>query len=662
MKRLGSIAALALVLAAFFAVNILAAAAMRPVRVDLTQDKLYTLSEGSRKIARGLPGPVKLTLYFSTAASDGIPQIKSYAARVRELLEGYARESGGKITLEVVDPEPFTEAEDRAVGAGLAAMPTGGAGAPTLYFGLVATNDTDGQKIIPFFDPGGEQFLEYEVSRVIYALSNPAKHTIGVISMLPLEGGMEMDPRSGQPMPGRPWQLLGLLREFFEVTMLGPDITEVPAGTDALLVIHPKNIPAGVRYAIDQFVLGGGRAMVFVDPYCEADTPPGGFQDQMQMLMAPRASDMPDLFAAWGVKLAQEQLAGDLDRGMSVMVARGAEPVTYVAWLGLEKDDLDPGDAVTGQLGAITMGVAGILQKADGATTQFTPLISTSEQSMALGLEKIRFRPDPKELLAGFVSGNTNLTLAARITGPAKTAFPGGRPAPEPGPDGSIAEPPGEPAAPLTESKGDINVIVVADADMLTDRFWIEEQTVGPISLGFRKTADNGDFVVQALDNLSGSSDLISMRARGRFSRPFSLVEKIQKNAEVQYQAEQSALQARLQETESRLSELQRQRPEGEEAGGGGVILSPEQQAELERFRKEMVDTRKELRAVQANMRKDIEALGTKLKWANIGLVPAAVTLAAISMGVYRAGRRSRKDSTTEAQRTQRENKTERSP
>lgn len=642
MKRFGAIAALVLILGIFFGVNILAGTGLRPVQVDLTQDKLYTLSEGSKKIAKELKGPIKLTLYYTAEASDGLPQIKAYETRVREMLEEYARASGGKITLEVVDPEPFTDAEDKAVQAGLTSVPVGGPGAASLYFGLVATNDTDGQEVIPFFDPQGEQFLEYDVSRKIFALTDVKKHTIGLISRLPLQGGYEMDPRTQQPTPTKTWNILSLVQEFFDVKQLGPEITEIPAGTDALMVVHPKELPKSVLFAIDQYVLGGGRALVFVDPYSEADTPPPEMmQNQMQALMAPRGSDMPELLASWGLKLDQEKFAADLDKGMSVVVGRGQEPVTFVAWMGLDKDCIDPTDAVTGQLATVTMGTSGVLTKVDGTSMTVTPLITTTEQAEEMGLEKIRFRPDPKELLSSFVSGGKKLMLAARVSGTAKTAFPGGRPAPEPTPDGK--EPPAPPAnapSPLTESKGSIDVIVVADTDMLSDRFWTDEQRIGPVSLGVRKTADNGDFVVQALDNLSGSKDLVGMRARGKFSRPFVLVEKIQKAAEVKYQSEQAALEAKLQETQSRIDELQKQRPGAE--SGGGMILTAEQQAEVEKFRKEWADTRKELRALKANMRKDIEGLGTRLKWANIGLVPAVVTLAALTLGAYRTGRRGR--------------------
>jgi ABC-type uncharacterized transport system involved in gliding motility auxiliary subunit len=638
MKRFGAIAALVLILAIFFGVNILAVAGLRPVQLDLTEDKLYTLSEGSRKIARELESPIRLTMYYTPRATDGLPPVKAYAARVRKLLEGFARESKGKITLEVIDPEPFTEAEDRAVAAGLSGAPVAG---QTLYFGLVATNDTDGQKVIPFFDPQGEQFLEYEVSKTIYSLTDPDKPSIGLISMLPLQGGFEIDPATRQPRPTRTWNILQLMQEFFDVQQLGPDITAIPEGIDALMVVHPKDMPKGVLFAIDQYILGGGRALVFVDPYCEVDVPPGGFQDQMQALMAPRASDMPELFSAWGISLEQERFAADLQRGMSVVTGRGSEPVTFLAWLGLTGDSIDQADAVTGQLITITMGTAGILKPVEGATTTITPIFTTSEQSQEMGLERVRFRPDPGELLASFVPGNKRLTLGARISGPVKTAFPGGRPDPEPapelGPDGA-PPPEAEPADPiLTESAGPIDVIVIADTDMLSDRFWTQEQTLGPISLGVRKTADNGDLVVQALDNLSGSKDLISMRARGKFSRPFELVEQIQKAAEVDYRAQEAALQATLEETQARLDELQRERP-GEEQGG--LILSPEQKAEVERFNETLFETRKELRAVRANMTKDIESLGTRLKWVNIGLIPAVVTLAAVAMGIYRSGRR----------------------
>ena len=628
---------IALVAAAvlFFAGNLFVQRAVSGARIDLTQGKLYTLSEGSRNIARSLKEPIRLTLYYSEKQGNDVPAFKAYATRVRELLQEFASVSGGKVQVTTVNPEPFSDAEDRAVQAGLAGVPVG-RGNDRFYFGLVGVNSTDRTETIPFFDPGKEGFLEYDLTRLVYLLSDAPKKTIGVMSWLPIDG-QQMNPMNPMQRGGTPpYQIYKQLQDVFDVKLLATDSKEIPAEVKVLLVIHPKNPSPQVLYAIDQFVLKGGRLVAMVDPLCENDVPPG--MNPMQALSFPKASNLDTLFGAWGVEMVKDKVAAD--RTNAVRVGMGGpnrpENVDYVAWLNLKDASRDANDPITGQLQNFIVASAGILKPKDGATTTFQPLLSTSTNSMALDASAISFVPDPKKLLGDFKSEGKSLTVAARISGKVKSAFPDGAPKAEPKPgEAAPAETPPT-AAHVGESADSIGVVVFADCDMIMDRFWVQEDKLGPISLGWRKVSDNGDLVIGAIDNLSGSSDLISLRARGTSARPFETVQQLQKDAEQRYAAKEQELQNRLRETEQKITELQRSRGENDK----GVLLSPEQQKEIENFRTQMVSTRKELRDVQHQLRKDIEGLGSRIKAINIALVPLLVGVAALGLAAYRGSRR----------------------
>lgn len=628
-KGILSVGALILAAVLFVAINIVAMTTIQSARLDLTENRLYTLSQGSRNIASKIDEPIRITLYFSEKQANDLPQVKSYARRVQEVLGEYRAASGGKITVEVVDPLPFSDAEDEAVQAGIAGVPRG-PGGERFYFGLVGRNSTDDQQIIPFFDPSKEQFLEYDLTRTIYLLANPERKPIGLMAALPVEG-MPHNPMMTQQVP--PWQFVSQLRQMFEVKSIERDATEIPADVQVLLLVHPKNLPERTQYAIDQFVLRGGRLVVFVDPWCEADFPPG--INPMQAMSLPRNSGLPRLFDAWGFEMLEGRVAADRNAAIRVTVGSQSRPeqVDYIAWLAMGRDNVNTDDAVTGQLRQVNMATAGVLRARSGATTRFEPMIQTTTESMLLPVESVQLTADPKRLLSEFQSGGERLTVAARITGHVKSAFPDGNPY------GGDPEQP-EPALPvhLAESAEPINVVVVADADMLHDRFWIEPQMMGPILLGYRKLAENGDFVLSLVDNLTGSSDLISVRARGQFARPFERVERIKKDAEQRYLAKEQELKDELAAAERNLEELRRRQPQTSQ--GGQIILTPEQQAQIEQVRTQMLQTRRELREVQHRLRSDIEELGTRLKIINIGLMPVLVGLAAVTLSVYRVNRR----------------------
>lgn len=621
--RNAALLSLLLLVVLFFAVNIAGDRALRRARIDLTEHKLFTLSTGTRNILRGVEEPITLTLFFSEDLAAGQPQLQNHGKRVTELLEEFRLVSGGKVRVEFVNPEPFSEGEERAQLAGIQGLSAGPGG--QFYFGLLGVNSTDGREVVPFFDPREERFLEYTLAKLVYTLDHPEKKKVGVLSSLPIDGGQAMMP--GQ-QPPRPWQIMTELRSMFEVESIDPGAGAIPEGTDVLLIIHPKMLGEPMLRAIDGFVMGGGRAIVFVDPVCEADIPPGAEQNPMAAMQADRSSNLNTLLEAWGATVDNAQVAADRERGAE-QPGRNGQLVHYVQYPLLRAGECNTEDTVTGSLGQLQLALAGAIVPTPDATTTLTPLLQTTDESMLLAAQAVSFFADPAQLLADFVPRGEPLTLAARITGAATSAFPDATPAAD-GPAG----PPAPDAAPPAKT-GDINIIVVADVDMLSDPMWVREVRIGGAVLGYQQLTDNGSFLINAVDNMTGSSDLISVRARGSATRPFTLVNRIRSEAEGKYLKEQTALEAKRREAEQRIAELQRARPDQ-----GGMILTPEQQAEIERFREELVGTNRDLRDVQYNLNKDVERLGLKLKIINIAATPLAVFLAAIGLAGFRAARR----------------------
>lgn len=618
-----AVVSLLLLVVLFFAVNIAGDRALRRARVDLTEHKLYTLSKGTRNILREVEEPITLTLFFSEDLAAGQPQLQNHGKRVTELLEEFSLISGGKVKVEFVNPEPFSEGEERAQLAGIQGLSAGPGG--QFYFGLLGVNSTDGRETVPFFDPREERFLEYTLAKLVYTLDHPERKKVTVLSSLPVDGSRPMMP--GQ-QPARPWQIMTELRSMFEVVTIDPAAGAIPDDTDVLLVIHPKMLAEPMLRAIDSFVIGGGRAMVFVDPVCEADIPPGAEQNPMAALQADRSSNLNTLLEAWGMNIDPTQVAADRQRGLE-RPGRNGQDLHHVQNLLLTSSECNSDDSVTGSLGHLLLWIPGPITAIDGATTTLTPLIQTTDESMLLTAQSVSFFADPAQLLADFVPRGEPLTLAARLTGPATSAFPDAPPAAD-----DQAGPPAPTAAPAART-GDINIIVVADVDMLSDPMWVREVRVGDMVLGYQQLTDNGAFLINAVDNMTGSSDLISVRARGSATRPFTLVNNIRQEAEGKYLKEQTALETKRREAEQRIAELQRVRPDQ-----GGMILTPEQQAEIDRFREQLVATNRQLRDVRYNLNKDVERLGLKLKIINIGAAPLAVFLAAIGLAGFRAARR----------------------
>jgi ABC-type uncharacterized transport system involved in gliding motility auxiliary subunit len=604
----GTLAVLAVL---FVAVIALANNLLRGAQIDLTENRLYTLSDGTVKVLGEIEEAINLYYFFSDKGTAEIPQIRTYATRVRELLEEIARRSGGKVKLTVIDPLPFSEEEDRASGFGLQAVPTGPAG-ETIFFGLAGTNATDGQMVIPFFQPDKEAFLEYDVAKLIHSLVTTTKPVVGLVSELPLAPGF--DPQTRQMRQG--WAVYQSLAELFELRTLDPQATAtIDEAIKTVVVVHPKSLSEDAQYALDQFVLRGGNLIVFVDPNAELDTTAEDPNNPSAALFANRASDLERLFKAWGVAYDPAKVVLDAEYALQVQTQSGA-PVRHMAILGLREQAMNQHDVVTAQLGTLNLSTAGSFRMADDAALTLEPLLQTSAQASTIDVERVKFLPDPSSLFADFTPTGESYVLAGRLTGTAKTAF---------------GERSG--AGHLAESKQPVSILLVADTDLLSDRLWVQVSNFFGQQI-MNAFANNGDFVANAVDNLTGSSALISIRGRATSARPFTTVEALRRGADDRFRATERKLNEELQETERKLNELQRAR-----ADDASMLLSPEQKAELDRFQKRKLEIRKELREVRRQLDADIEALGWKLKVINIALVPLLLTLGALGFAWWRRRR-----------------------
>ena len=576
----------ALTLAAllFVGLNVFAGNFFTDTRLDMTHAGTYTLSDGTRAIIAKLPEPVTLRFYFSRKDSAKYPGTAAYAKRVRDLLGEYASLSHGKIILEDVDPEPFTPEEDEANAAGIRAVPT--TGGNTLYLGLVGTSSIDEKEAIPYLAAEREAYLEYDLTSLLYQLSHPEKPKLAVLSSLPLT--------NAPATPGQPMTIFAQLQRDYAITMLKPDFAAIPAGTNLMLIAHPENVGAAQLRQIEMFVLHGGKALIFVDPLSELVRHENNPD-------APPSSDLTPLLKGWGVDYSPQKVV--LDRHLSQRIRTGeqGQSVAYPLWLHLTPENFAPRDPVTASLQSLNLASVGSLTPVKGATTHFEPLISSSNEAALADRDTVMAGLDEPASLQMGMPTNTRYTIAARVTGTA--VFPG-------------------------VGQGNINIIVVADTDIFDDRFWLSSD--GPAATPF---ADNEGLVLGAVENLSGSDDLISLRMRGDTERPFTVVRAMQADAELQYRETVTNLQGRLTASQQEIAQLQQ--------GGSdsGIALTPAQNAEIERVRREIAGTRAVLRDVQRQLRADIDRLGTLLAFINILLMPLLVVVFAIWFGIRRRNR-----------------------
>jgi ABC-type uncharacterized transport system involved in gliding motility auxiliary subunit len=630
-RLLFSIGGLVAAAALAIGVNLLADRLAGRATLDLTQQQLYTLSDGTRQVLGNLKDQITLRMFYSRRLGATIPVYGAYADRVRDMLREYASLSNGKLRLEFLDPEPFSETEDRAMAMGMQGVPVDQSG-EQVYFGLAGANLLDDERTIPFFQPDRERFLEYDLTRLVYELSNPRRPVVGVMSSLPLSG----DPRAMMmrvPGAGQPFAVMQQLRQFFTVKDIPLDTQLIDPDVQVLMVAHAQNLSDSALYAIDQFVMRGGKLFALTDPHSESQASRPGPTGQPP---ANTSSNLDKLFTAWGIEAPSDKVVLDLRGAWRVRAGANErlQAVDYVAWFNLQGDSLNKNDVATAELNTVTLASAGeVRRRGDARGIELTPLLTSSDRSQVIDASRVSQQPNPSQILSEFKPDGQHHVLAARVRGILNSAFTAAPPVPE------GAERPANFPAYKPHSDGPANLVVVNDADLLEDRFWVRtqdffgQQVATPFS-------DNGSLVANLTDTLAGGDSLIGLRSRGESLRPFTLVEDIRRDAEAKYRQTERELTQKLEATERRLRELR----QGQSQPGGErnaqAVITPEQRAEIDRARDEIVRTRQQLRVVQLELRRDIESLETVLRIVNIAAVPLLLTILAVVLAVLRSRRR----------------------
>ncbi|TPV56042.1 ABC transporter [Aestuariibacter sp. GS-14] len=593
MRKTTAFTTLALLIVLFFGVVVINNELLGHYRVDLTEDKVYSLSPGSQDVLDDLDEPIVLYFFFSDSASKGMTALRNYANRVQSLLEEYASRANGKITLKIIDPEPFSESEDLAVQFGLTGATLGPIG-EAIYFGLAGTNAVDDQHSIGFFDPQKETFLEYDISKLIYQLSDPEPVSVTLLTDVNLLGGQ--NPMSGQYTP--PMTFYSQLNQLYKVTTIGSDAMQLPDETDVLVVIHPQNLSESLLYSIDQFAMKQGRILLFMDSHFESDPM------AMMSAMGANSSVFP-LLEKWGVRVDTSKVVLDARLGLEIRTPEGGVS-RHPGIVGLTAGQLNREDIVTANLELINGASFAPLSLIENSQLRLTPLAYSSPASVAVNSSDYALTREPQVLQRMLDTNKQQFTLAARVTGNANSAF---QSAPK-SEEVSIVQ------AAHASQTSQLNLIVFTDADLLADRFWVQQTNFFGETL-FTPFANNGDAIINASENLAGSNALISIRGRGTYARPFVVVQALEAKAQARFREQEERLQAQLQQTEAQLAQLQNAQSES-----GALTLTTEQQAALDDFIAQRAAIRRELRDVRYQLERDIDTLGNYLKLLNIAASP----------------------------------------
>jgi ABC-type uncharacterized transport system involved in gliding motility auxiliary subunit len=644
----------------------------RRLRVDVTEEGLYTLSDGTKAILGKLNQPIKARLYYAkTAAMKGPDQIRyfnNYYEFVRSLLEEYVAAGKGMVELEIVDPRPFSEEEEQALRYGLRRFPI--TEEENFFFGLVIQTQFGVEKTIPFFSPDRQKFVEYDISYLIDTAITRQKKRVGIMSSLPVMGQdvsdymLRMMQMQGQ-QPTPPWTIVEQLRKKYEVTTVAADVNDIN-DIDILVVVHPKNLPDRTQFAIDQFVLRGGRTIVCVDPHCMADRPQ---RDPRQMMAQDQSSNLEKLMQAWGLKMPENTFAGDRALAMAAAVGPSQRPEKIIGYLNLAPPAFNEDSVITADLNQVRVLFSGVLQEtnlagpasqpstdpnaadpnakavaSEGQDVQIerTPLIMTTDRGNTWTVSssfELMF-PDPAKLMAKFFDGTRPVNMGYLVTGRFKSSFPEGIEVEVPVEEDEAEDGDEDPNGPtmvtkqitgLTEAAEDCAVIVFADVDFISDQMAYADSFFGKMVVG-----DNSALLVNAVEDLGGSGDLISIRSRGNFRRPFTVVDEIEQQAERDTADEIALINAQIEGFNQELQNLvsSAKGEEQQEVIGSTIV---QRKRDLER---EIRKAQRQLREVKAKRNERIDDLGATLRVVNLAAVPGVVMILALLLGVYRGARR----------------------
>ncbi len=641
------------------------------VRVDVTDQGLYTLSKGTKSILSKLNQPVKAKLFYAkTAAMKGPDQIRffnNYYTFVRTLLDEYVAASNGLVELEIIDPRPFSDEEEQAMRYGLRRFPMNEE--ENFVFGLVVQTQFGVEKVIPFFSPDRQNFVEYDISYLIDTAITKQKKKIGVMSSLPVMGqdmsdymARMMQMQGQQPEP--PWTIVEQLRKQYEVTTIGADVNDIN-DVDILLVVHPKELPEKTQFAIDQFVLKGGRTILCVDPHCIADRPQ---RNPMQMSVQDQSSNLDKLMRAWGLEMPKNTFAGDRGLAISAAVTRDQRPEKIIGYLNLDPQCFNKDSVITTNLNQVRVLFAGVLKEVDQSkksdtskgtdpnkpqddkqapqapVIQRTPLVMTTATGnawMVSSSMELMF-PEPAKLMGRFIEGTEPVKMGYLVTGRFRSSFPEGIEVEVEAKDTDKDEEDkaADPNKPkmvkkqitgLTEATADCAVAVFSDVDFLSDQMAYASSFFGKMTVG-----DNSALLVNTVEDLAGSGDLISIRSRGNYKRPFAVVDKVEQEAEKETADKVALINAQIEGFNQQLQELvSSAKGEDKQEVVGDAIAQKKRDLELKIY-----TAQKQLRAVQAKRREQIEQLGAKLKMLNVASVPAVVMVIALVLGIWRGVRR----------------------
>jgi ABC-type uncharacterized transport system involved in gliding motility auxiliary subunit len=604
-------------------------------RMDLTREKAHTLSEGTKAILKKIDTPVKIRFYCSQP-ENATPEtvfLRGYAQQVGDLLDEFKQYAGGKLTIQKLNPLPDSDAEESAKLSGIEGQAVAADGEP-FYLG-VAVNMLDEAVPLPFLSPSRERMLEYDLARAISQVITPQKPVVGIMSALPIFG--EFNPmmmRMGQ-RGQEPWILINELKRDFTVKEVALGVDKIDDDIKVLMVIYPREISDGAQYAIDQFVLRGGKVAVFLDPLSIADNRSSNPSNPLQGAMASGAK-MDKLLKAWGIEFDVSKAVADMAFKTNIRGQDG-RPQEAAAVLSLTKDAMNADDVLTSQLDNLLLPYPGVFTGTPAAGLKETVLLKTSKNAQLIEKIMAQFGGGEKD----FKAADKEYALAIRLTGKFKTAFPDGKPGEKAGEkknesekkEGEELKPETKPDNSLKESSTDGVVVLVGDSDMIFDPVCVQVQNIFGQKIIIPQNG-NLNFAQSMVEQLAGDSNLIGVRSRATLNRPFTVVKKMEERAQESYRSKIKGLEASLSEAQQKLNELQRTKEKGQR-----FILSPEQQQELARFRQKEADVKKELKEVRKNLRRDVDSLENRLQWVNILAMPLIVSASGIVLAVYKRKR-----------------------